>query len=328
MHPSNNSLNYRAALKRAPPPSVPFLGVHLGDLIFAHEAEKKRALHSLDDRSVTQVHNYSIYLNLIESTGCICVDVDYKVQLLILELETMQRDVRYRWEEVVTVKQFLESEKYITELRAFIEEKLYQRSYDIEPKFEVKGEEQAGVTVSVRDSFNSPPPTPFSVLMARDPYPEKPSQSKHLSFQDPGFQSKHHAMSGDSNFILDKSNTDSILDSFTDTYTASIISPNPPVKSSFLFPSMNSERALKSFGGRPRSERDFPVSSLSKQRLRSNTKSPVFKEGWVMRKATYMGDGQKVLNRSWVKIWCRLLPAVLMLFARKVAEEFPSKQVI
>ena len=41
LSPNDNCLNYRRRIKKCRPPVVPFLGVHLGDLIYLNEAKRQ-----------------------------------------------------------------------------------------------------------------------------------------------------------------------------------------------------------------------------------------------------------------------------------------------
>lgn len=41
LSPANNATNYRKRLNEASSPCIPFLGIHLGDLVYLDEARRK-----------------------------------------------------------------------------------------------------------------------------------------------------------------------------------------------------------------------------------------------------------------------------------------------
>lgn len=113
MSPEDNSAKYRKRLSQAHPPIIPFLGIHLGDLIYLHEAKRKE-LSRNDFESARRR----------ESQSATVID----------RLLQWQATCGYTFSERAGVQALLNQEHYIKELQSFVENQHYIQSLSLEPK--------------------------------------------------------------------------------------------------------------------------------------------------------------------------------------------------
>lgn len=123
LSPNDNYSKYRRKLKRTASPLVPFLGVHLGDLIYLNEAKRKE---------MAKVENLEAARQRESQIG-----------RLIDQLLNFQAKCNYDIDLIPPVRALLMQERFISELQNFLEDRMYQLSYDIEPRKSKDGRDSA-----------------------------------------------------------------------------------------------------------------------------------------------------------------------------------------
>jgi hypothetical protein len=113
LSPHENYSRYRRRLKRSSSPLIPFLGVHLGDLIYLSEA--KQSEFSKNELEAARQR-------------------DSQIGRLIDQLLTFQSKCNYEFDDVPPVKALLVQSRFISELQTLLEDNLYNLSYQIEPR--------------------------------------------------------------------------------------------------------------------------------------------------------------------------------------------------
>lgn len=118
---SNNYSSYRERLSSIPltEPCVPFLGIHLGDLVYKSESTRDY------DKAVNKQAPSQGLIVLLES---IC---------------NLQRRT-FPFNEIPQIRRIINQQKFIRELETFIEDSQYQRSLAIEPKLGIKEQTESG----------------------------------------------------------------------------------------------------------------------------------------------------------------------------------------
>ncbi|KAI3651563.1 hypothetical protein MP228_002866 [Amoeboaphelidium protococcarum] len=332
LSPEDNASQYRKRLKKLQSPFVPFLGIHLGDLIVLNEVKKKELSKGQSELARSRLQQINREIDV---------------------LQQMQARCQYSFEELPPVKQYLLQQKYITELENLLEDRYYFKSLQIEPQ--KKQSSSQGAPVSPQLDLMDMPLDQMKKALSFDNLSDVMAEDK-MEEQDAGRRHGHRrAVSSISQSYQSSSQNDEVDDQLP--YDAQSrpkkLQKKRILQSKFQLDKIGGSVVLSvedvDGQGQQRQQQSVPNvdAPLSSDGLQSQSISPiaspqirsidqidyydafsnqgVFKEGTLKVKLISMEDGRKPnANNDWETCLVRLYQSAVVIYWKKPKAKLES----